>query len=108
MLVARVRAFLSFSHDDNKYFCALVEWFEPDGDSPDAATGLWRVKPEIQDGVQSTAIVNVDCIARAVHLIGVYRDTYIPSDFQFYHTLDAFETFYINRYADYHTHETLI
>ena len=107
MLVARVKSFLSFSYDDSDYDCALVEWFEYDAEAPDPTIGLWKVKPEIRDGVQSTAIVHVDCIVHAIHLVGVYLDTTIPADLPFYYALDAFETFYINKYADYHSHETL-
>ncbi|KAI0349050.1 hypothetical protein OH77DRAFT_1499678 [Trametes cingulata] len=38
MTVARVRAFLSFTYDYVRYNCALVEWFELDGDEPDPVT----------------------------------------------------------------------
>jgi len=107
MLVARVKAFVSFTYDHEYFSCALVDWFEPDGDEPDMTTGLWKVKPEIHDGVQSIGLIHVDSIMRAVHLIGVYQDTIIPSDLAFFHSLDAFEAFYINKYADYHLHETL-
>ena len=93
--------------DDDDYDCTLVEWFEHDGEAPDPAMGLWKVKLEVQDGVQSTAIVHVDCIVHTIHLIGVYLNTTIPVDLPFYYALDAFETFYINKYADYHSHETL-
>jgi len=31
MLVARVKAFLSFTYDHESYSCALVDWFELDG-----------------------------------------------------------------------------
>ncbi|TFY55613.1 hypothetical protein EVJ58_g8134 [Rhodofomes roseus] len=38
MLIGRVLAFLSFSHNEVTYPCALVEWFFPVGDAPDAVT----------------------------------------------------------------------
>jgi hypothetical protein len=107
MLIARVKAFISFTYDQERYSCALVEWFETDGEGPDAAMGLWRVKPEIRDGLQSVAIVPINSVVRAVHLIGVCQDTVIPSDLYFFHSLDAFEAFYVNKYADYHSHETV-
>jgi len=75
------------------YSCALVDWFELDGNEPDTITGFWRVKPEIRDGLQSVGVVDINSVVRAVHLIGVYQDTVIPSDLAFYHSLDAFEVF---------------
>ena len=107
MLVTQVKLFLSFLYDNNDYDCALVEWFECNGEAPDPVMGLWKVKPEVWDAVQSTAIVHIDCIMCAVHLIGVYLNTTILVDLPFYYALDAFETFYINKYADYHSHKTL-
>jgi len=55
-----------------------------------------------------SVFVDINSVVRAVHLIGVYQDTVIPSDLAFYHSLDAFEVFYINKYADYHSHETIV
>jgi len=71
----------------------LVDWFEPDGDKPDVTTGLWKVKPEIHEGVQSIGLIHVDSIMRAVHLIGVYQDTIIPSDLAFFSFTRCFRGF---------------
>ena len=54
-----------------------------------------------------TGIVHLDTIVRAVHLVPNFRDVVIPVDFHFSHSLDAFTSYYINKYADYHTHECI-
>ncbi|THH14336.1 hypothetical protein EUX98_g9625 [Antrodiella citrinella] len=61
MLVARVLAFLAFSHEDVRYPCAMVEWFLPHGDEPDPVTGMWLVRPEMHQGHRTSQclVVNV-------------------------------------------------
>ncbi|KAI0682814.1 hypothetical protein C8T65DRAFT_713697 [Cerioporus squamosus] len=105
--VVRVRAFLSFVHDGVRHPCALVEWFELDGDEPDPVTGMWVVKPELEHGNRVSAIVPVESIVRASHLIGVYGRTKIPIAFDYSQSLDAFRRYYVNWFVDYHAHETV-
>jgi hypothetical protein len=53
-LVARILLFFLF-HDvyrDEDVPRALVNWFIPDGDGPDEATGMWVVKPEYEGSAQ--------------------------------------------------------
>ncbi|KAH9914409.1 uncharacterized protein B0H18DRAFT_887125, partial [Fomitopsis serialis] len=50
LLVGRVLAFISFSHNEITYPGALVEWFFPVGAEPDSVTGMWVVKPRLLDG----------------------------------------------------------
>lgn len=107
MVVARVLHFLAFSVDDIRYPCALVEWFLPTGGAPDPVTGMWIVKPEKVRGKRTVGLVHLDCIVRACHLIGIYGKSRIPHDFHFSYSLDAFQAFYVNRYADYHAHECI-
>jgi hypothetical protein len=45
MLVARVKAFISFTYDQEFYSCTLVDWFEPDGDEPDICNN-WFMEGE--------------------------------------------------------------
>jgi hypothetical protein len=56
-------------------------------------TGLWKVKPEVRDGEQSVALVHMDSIVHAVHLIGVYQDTGIPFDLDFFSFIRCFRNF---------------
>ncbi|KAI0669707.1 hypothetical protein C8Q78DRAFT_977285 [Trametes maxima] len=107
MAVGRVCAFLSFSYGIVHYECALLEWFEREGDHPDPVTGLWIVKPELHGGHPVMGLVSVDAIVRSCHLVGVYGLTRIPSGFHFSQSLDAFRKFFVNPYADYHVHELL-
>ncbi|KDQ59819.1 hypothetical protein JAAARDRAFT_192277 [Jaapia argillacea MUCL 33604] len=107
MAVGRVMAFLSFTHDKIKYPCTLVEWFLLDGDQPDPVTGMWVVKPEVVDGYRDIGLVHTDCIIRAVHLIAAYKKTFLPIDFHFSYSHDAFQSFYVNKWGDYHSHECI-
>ncbi|KAI0358655.1 hypothetical protein OH77DRAFT_1203821 [Trametes cingulata] len=108
MLVARVRLFFSFAYDNQKYPCAFVEWFVPQDDEPDPVTGMWTVVPEMVGDERVTGVIHLDSIVRACHLMPGFGTTPMPYNFHFSHTLDAFRAYYVNRYADYHTYETII
>ena len=107
LYVARVRLFLSFSTEDGtNYPCALVEWFSTYGDSPCEETGLWRVVPDFDvQGRHVRSLVHIDTILRAVHLIGVAGHHLLPKTLAYNNSLDAFRSFYVNKYIDYHAHE---
>lgn len=106
LLAARIRLLLAFEFRGKRYPCALVEWYTTHGDSPDDVTGLWVVTPDFnEDGTRACEVIHVDCIIRGAHLIGVYGTQYLPSGFHPSHALDAFSAFYINKYADHHSHE---
>ena len=106
--VAHVRQFLSFIYDDYSHTCTLVEWFMTDENGPDAATGMWVVRPEEVDDRRIMGIIPLSSIARACHLMPVFHQTFLPSDFHFSDTLDAFQAYYVNCYVDYHAHETIL
>ncbi|KAI9069864.1 hypothetical protein FKP32DRAFT_1558895 [Trametes sanguinea] len=109
MMVARVRSFFNFVQDGVPYQCALVEWFVMDADVPDEATGMWVVRPDLNDvGEPVVDVIPVQSIVRACHLIGVYGTTRLPFDFHFSDSLNAFRRFYVNWYADYHAHELIM
>ncbi|KAJ7246765.1 hypothetical protein C8J57DRAFT_1674990 [Mycena rebaudengoi] len=97
IVIGRVQLFFSFSFREKDYSCALVNWVVPVGDAPDPDTGMWVVEPERQRGVLTSAIIPLDSIARAV----------LPEEFHFSNSLDAFDTFFVNPYADHHMHEFL-
>ncbi|KIJ19303.1 hypothetical protein PAXINDRAFT_69166, partial [Paxillus involutus ATCC 200175] len=107
MVVGRVIQFISFVHDDVRYPCALVEWFVHSSDVPDPLMGMWVVEPEVHNGQQTVGLIHTDCIVHACHLIGRYGSDRLPSDFNFTFSLDALKSFYVNKYADYHTHESI-
>ncbi len=107
MAVARVRGFLSFPYGMTMHECALVEWFELASDHPDPLTGLWVVKPEMAGNRRAVEVISTDSIVRASHLLAVHGRTRMPRGFHFSNTLNAFKRYFVNSYADYHTHELL-
>ncbi|KAH7904691.1 hypothetical protein BJ138DRAFT_1236212 [Hygrophoropsis aurantiaca] len=107
MVIGRVLSFLSFVHDDVYYPCPLVHCFVPSGDAPDPLTGMWVVEPELVGDEPSIGLIHTDCIIRACHLIPRYGRWKLPLDFNFTYSLDTFKSFYLNKYADYHTHECI-
>ncbi|KAJ7744450.1 hypothetical protein DFH07DRAFT_869769 [Mycena maculata] len=74
MVIGRVFLFFSFTFLD-----------------PDDDTGMWVVAPEYErNGRRSLAIVHLDCIAHASHLLPVYGSAFLDEDFHFSYSLDAF------------------
>ena len=62
--------------------------------------------PDHGDGGQHmTSIIHVDAILHMAHLIGVAGSQFLPRTFSFSDSLDAFRLFYVNKYADHHSHE---
>ncbi|KAJ7175244.1 hypothetical protein C8R43DRAFT_976292 [Mycena crocata] len=107
IVVGRALLFFSFTFCDRDYQCALVAWLVPVGETPDPDTGMWVVEPERERGAQTLGIIPLDSIARAAHLIGVYGRVALPEDFHFSNSLDAFDTYFVNPYADHHMYEFL-
>ncbi|KAJ6630453.1 hypothetical protein B0H10DRAFT_1774554, partial [Mycena sp. CBHHK59/15] len=63
--------------------------------------------PERQGGALTLAIVKADTIARASNLIGVYGSAALPEDVHLSDSSDAFNTYFVNRYAGHHMNEFL-
>lgn len=106
LLVARVVRFIRLTLDDIGYPSALVEWFLPVDDHPDAVTGMWILEPEVDDaGRRTLDIISLDAVFRSCHLIGVTGAGFLPIDFDHSFSHEAFDSFYLNRYSDYHMHE---
>ena len=104
--VVQVLLFLSFTSRRITYPSALVQWFTVVGDAPCGETGMWIVKPELQDdGAQVTSIVSINSIVRGAHLIGVYCEQFLPRDFSHFDSLSAFQAYYVNKFIDYHANE---
>ena len=108
MSVVRIHLLFSFTHNDQRYPCALVEWFVKCGRKPDDATGMWIVEyDERRNGRRVYSVIHLDTIFRAAHLIPDFGPQLLPLNFDHKHSLDCFDTFYVNRYADHHTHECI-
>lgn len=104
--VAQVILFLSFTSRHISYPCALVQWFVVVGDVPCGETGMWIVKPEMEDeDTQNTSIIHVNTIVRGAHLIGVYGEVFLPRNFSHFDSLKAFQAYYVNKFIDYHANE---
>lgn len=104
--IARVQLFFSFKAGRKKYPCALVQWYSRVGDEPDEETGMWVVQPDLDaDGSPSVAIIHLDTIVRAAHLIGVYGEDFVPSEITFDISLDVFHSYFVNKFIDHHAFE---
>ena len=73
--IAHILLFFAFWYQERQYPCALVHWFLFVGDEPDEDTGFWTVEPDFTDvGSPHLAIVHIDSIYRAVHLLAAHQD----------------------------------
>ncbi|KAH7911539.1 hypothetical protein BJ138DRAFT_1237425 [Hygrophoropsis aurantiaca] len=106
MVIGRVKLFFSFLHDGVVYPCALIDRFSRIGRHPDIVTGMWKVRPETnRTGKRVQSVIHLDTILRSAHLIPVFGDGPLPVDFHFSYSLDVFKSYYVNKYADHHSHE---
>ncbi|KAH7909933.1 hypothetical protein BJ138DRAFT_1127279 [Hygrophoropsis aurantiaca] len=104
--IARILCFFSFRHEEEIYPCALVHWFDKIGNEADEDTGMWMVRPgKRADGSRNLAVIHIETIYRAAHLIPIYGTEPIPESIKHYHSYDAFRGFYVNKYADHHAFE---
>jgi hypothetical protein len=100
--VVRILLFFSFVFDGKTYPCALVRWFSLAADECDEDTGMWMVRPEVEDDDSPTiSVLHLDCIFRAAHLLPIYGDDPINS-IPPHDSLDIFPAFYVNKYIDHH------
>ena len=106
MNIARIRLFFSFNYRVDHH-CALVNWLDCEDEEPDQDTGMWVVSLEKKNGVPVTQVIDVRTIVRAAHLIPVFGSQTVPRDVHHYNSLDRYQTFFINKYVDHHSHELL-
>ena len=76
-------------------------------DEPDDKTGFWMVEPELyQNGQPHLAIIHLNTIYRAAHLIPAYHTSdFIKQSLTMHDTLDEFKVFYVNHFVDHHAFE---
>lgn len=104
--VARVNLFFSFKYHGTTHSCALVQWFAAYGNAPCEETGLWMVEADRDArGRRIVSVIHIDSILRGAHLIGVSGSSFLPRTFSHTDTLSSFKLFYVNKYADHHSHE---
>lgn len=111
MSAVRVLLLFSFEHEGVVYPCALVEWFKTYGAHPDKETGMWRVRPQYvgagQHAARLVTVVHLKSFLRGVHLLPCFGNRPLPYPFSYTYSLDVFEAFYVNRYADHRAHELI-
>ena len=102
--VARIRQFFSFKFAGVTYPCALVQWYSRVAEEPDEDTGMWIVEPDFNpDGSRFMAVIHLDSIVRAAHLLGVCEEgESVHTDLNCDNSLDSFHFFFVNKYADHH------
>jgi len=107
--VARVFLFFSFQRQNKIYPCALIQWYSYVGTQPDEDTGLWKIEPDVKDdGNPHLAVIHLDTIFRAVHLMPAYRTAeFVSRTITMHSSLDTFNIFYVNRFADHHSFTNL-
>ncbi|KIL57407.1 hypothetical protein M378DRAFT_188439 [Amanita muscaria Koide BX008] len=106
--IAQVQLLFTIKYKQFRYPCALVTWFSAVGDEPCPDTGMWRVSPDFDaNGYRTTTVIHLDSILHAAHLIGVAGRHHIPHHLKHTDSLSAFKTFYVNKFVDYHTYETI-
>lgn len=101
-----VLLFFKFKLGKLEFPCALVTWLSPISDKPCEETGMWIVEPDQDEqGERVMSVIHLDCILRGAHLIGVAGTDMIPSKLKYSDSLNAFKSYYVNKYIDYHAHE---
>jgi hypothetical protein len=106
LLAARVLVFMSLKHEGIDYPCAAVTWFSAVGDAPCPDLGMWMVEPDLDYHQRRVIdIIHIDSILRRAHLIPIYGGKHLPRGFKHTDSLDSFRAYYVNKYADHHSHE---
>lgn len=107
MAIGRARLLFSFKFGGHTRRCVLVDWFVLHKDRDDV-TGMWVVRPEFQgNGRRASSIIHLNCVMRAAHLLPIFGSAFLPEDFHFSDSLDAFQAYFVNPYIDHHSHEFL-
>jgi hypothetical protein len=67
---------------------------------------MWMVEPDFIGRKRVLVVIHLDTILRGAHLIGAAGPhLLLERDFDFSKSLDAFRTFYVNKFIDHHAHE---
>ena len=67
---------------------------------------MWVVEPDFHpDGSAFSAVIHLDSILRAAHLIPVFGQDTISTDIPLAYSLDVFSSYYVNKYIDHHAFE---
>ncbi|KAG8219268.1 hypothetical protein J3R82DRAFT_109 [Butyriboletus roseoflavus] len=105
--IAYVHAFFLFTDTSGIHYpCAVVHWFNKVDDSPDEDTRMWIIQPSyLHNHTLNFAIIHIDAIYRAAHLIPIYDTSHISQHIKPHNSYDTFCAFYVNKYVDHHAFE---
>ena len=108
LLVARLHLLFSFMKSNTRHDVALIQWYSYIGDLPDEDTEMWVVKKEKRsDGLPVIDFIYIDAIVRSCQLLPVYRRGMIPHQVNHMTSLNCFQAYYVNKFADHHSFELL-
>ena len=107
MNVAHIQLFFSFAYKDKEYQCALINWFSRMGQTWDSETGMWKVRPDMQHGRHWCSVIHLDLVLRGAHLLLIFGEKFLPINFDYSDSLDAFAGYYVNHFADHHSHKII-
>ncbi|KAF9236566.1 hypothetical protein BU15DRAFT_49860, partial [Melanogaster broomeanus] len=86
--------------------CMVICWFDKVDDGPDVDTGMWVVRPACAaTHSPEYAIIHIDSIFQAAHLIPMYGHQFVSQDFHHQDSYNTFQAYYVNKYADHHVFE---
>ena len=107
--IAHVYLFFSFNYHMKEYQCVLIQWLSFVDTEPDEETGFWLVWRDVKDdGCPHLAVIHVDSIYRAVHLLPAHcNNRFVNREVTMHSSLDTFDLFFVNRFADHHAFESL-
>lgn len=106
LLIGQVLSFIKLRHEGVEYPAVIISSFEVIGSCPCELTNMWKVHHDLDThGQQQLKMVHLDAILHGAHLIGIASSNFVPKEVNHTNALDAFKTFYINKFVDYHTHE---
>ncbi|KAF8256742.1 hypothetical protein EI94DRAFT_1639319 [Lactarius quietus] len=107
MVIACVQLFFLFTYRRVNHCCTFVNWFVREDDEPDLDTRMWVVSLEKQNGKPTTQVIDMKTIACAAHLLLVFGSDLVPIDVQYHNSLDRYQSFFVNKFADHHSHKLL-
>ncbi|KAN0140688.1 hypothetical protein V8E53_001515 [Lactarius tabidus] len=107
MVIAHVQLLFLFDYSGVDQHCALVNWLVCKGDEPDPDTRMWIVSLEKRNREPTTQVIDVKTMVRTAHLLPVFGQDMVPSDVHHYNSLDRYQSFFVNKYADHHSHKLL-
>ena len=107
MNVAHIQLFFSFTYKDKEYQCALINWFSRMGWTWDSETGMWKVRPDIQHGRRWCSVIHLDSVLHGAHLLLIFGEKFLPINFDYSDSLDAFAGYYVNHFTDHHSHKII-